>query len=168
MGRLLKLEHVLAQTPSGTEQSRGRRSGQLHGPVIVAVVTVRIMQPPTHDVIDVVTMRNRFMPTGRTVLVCAVGLRRAMDGIGRVDRDDMLVDMVLMHVVEAAYGENSWSRLSLQRWWLTLGPPNLFAQESVHGLEDRVGKLLVHGELSARQRNASNAGNGGERLHFRA
>ena len=51
---------------------------------------------------------------------------------------------------------------------LTLRAADLFAQERIHGLEDRAGELLVHGELSARQRNASNAGNGGERFHFRA
>jgi hypothetical protein len=78
------------------------RSGQLHGPVIVAVITMRMMQPSAHEIIDVVTMRNGFMPTGRAVLVCAAGLRRAMDGIGSVDRDDMFVDVVLMHMVEVA------------------------------------------------------------------
>jgi hypothetical protein len=78
------------------------RSGQLHGPVIVAVITMRMMQPSAHEIIDVVTMRNCFMPTGRAMLVCAAGLPRAMDGIGSVDRDDMFVDVVLMRMVEVA------------------------------------------------------------------
>jgi hypothetical protein len=74
----------------------------LHGPVIIAMITVRMMQPSAHEVIDVVTMRDGFMPAGRAVLVCAAGLGRAMDGIGSVDRDDMLVDVVLMHMVKVA------------------------------------------------------------------
>jgi hypothetical protein len=74
----------------------------LHGPVIVAMITVRMMQPSAHEVIDVVTMRDGFMPAGRAVLVCAADLGRAMHGIGSVDWDDMLVDVVPMHMVEVA------------------------------------------------------------------
>ena len=34
------------------------------------------------------------------MLVRAARLRRALHGIGRIDRDDVLVDMILVHVVE--------------------------------------------------------------------
>jgi hypothetical protein len=61
-----------------------------------------MMQPSAHEVIDVVTMRHGFVPAGRAVLVCATGLRSALHGIGSVDRDDMFVDVILMHMVEVA------------------------------------------------------------------
>jgi hypothetical protein len=64
------------------------------------MIAMRMMQPPPHEVIDVVTMRHHFVPAGWAMLVRAVRLRRALRGIGGSDRDDMLIDMILVHVVE--------------------------------------------------------------------
>jgi hypothetical protein len=70
--------------------------------VIVAVITMRKMQPAADEVIDMVTMRYRFVSTVWAVVVRAAGFRCAADGIRCVDRDDMLVDVILMHMVKMA------------------------------------------------------------------
>jgi hypothetical protein len=49
-----------------------------------------------------VTMRHRFMSAVWTVRMRAVNLRRALHGICRIDRDDMLVHVILVHMVEMA------------------------------------------------------------------
>jgi len=49
--------------------------------MIVAVITVWKMQPVVHEIIDMVTMRDRFVSTIWAVLVRAAGLRCAADEI---------------------------------------------------------------------------------------
>jgi hypothetical protein len=66
------------------------------------MIAVRMMQPSIHEVIEMVTMRHRFVPAGRAMLVRAAHLRCALHGIGGVDGDGMLVDMILVHVMEVA------------------------------------------------------------------
>ena len=70
--------------------------------MIVAMIAVRMMQPALHQIVDMVAMRHRFVSAVWTVHVRAVDLRRAARGIGSADRDHMLVDVVLVHVVEMA------------------------------------------------------------------
>ena len=65
-------------------------------------VTVRMVQLAVCKIVDMVTMRHRFMSAVWTVRMCAVDLRRALHGICRVDRDGMLVHMILVHMVEMA------------------------------------------------------------------
>jgi hypothetical protein len=64
------------------------------------MIAMRVMQASAHEVIDVIPMRHGFVPAGRTMLVRAARLQRAVHGIRRIDRDDMLVDMILVYVVE--------------------------------------------------------------------
>ena len=64
------------------------------------MIAVRMMQAPVHEVIDMVAMRNGFVSAIRPVRVRAAGLGSAVHGIGGVDGDDMLVDMILVHVVQ--------------------------------------------------------------------
>jgi hypothetical protein len=66
------------------------------------MITVRMVQPTVHKIVDMVTMRHRFMSAVWTVRMRAVDLRRALHGICRVDRDRMLVHVILVHVVEMA------------------------------------------------------------------
>jgi hypothetical protein len=47
-------------------------SGQRHGPVVVAVVAVRVVQVPIHEVIDVVAMRDRRVSTAGAVHVVRI------------------------------------------------------------------------------------------------
>jgi hypothetical protein len=68
--------------------------------VIVAVVAMRMMQPAAHEIIDMVAVRYRFMSAVAAVFVRAAGFRRAVRRICGADRDDMLVDVILVHMVE--------------------------------------------------------------------
>jgi hypothetical protein len=66
------------------------------------MIAVRMVQPAVHDIVDMVAMRHLFMSAVRAVCVRAVDLRRAFHRICRVDRDDMFVDMIPVHMVEMA------------------------------------------------------------------
>jgi hypothetical protein len=70
--------------------------------VIIAMITVRMVQPAVYEIIDMITMRHHFMSAVWTVYVCPVDLRRAVHGICGVDRDDMFVHVILVHMVEMA------------------------------------------------------------------
>jgi hypothetical protein len=86
-------------------QSRSRRSDQLYRAVVVAMIAVGMMQPSAHEVIDVVPMGQGLVPARRAVLVRTARLRRALHGIGGIDRNDVLIDMILVHVMEMAVVE---------------------------------------------------------------
>ncbi|MBV8111233.1 MAG: hypothetical protein JO012_15860 [Hyphomicrobiales bacterium] len=64
--------------------------------MVIAMIAMGMMQPSTHQVVDVVAMGNDLVPAGRPMLVRAAGLRRALHGIGGVDRDSVLIDMILV------------------------------------------------------------------------
>jgi hypothetical protein len=68
--------------------------------MVVAMIAVRMMQAPVHEVIDVIAMWNGVVPATRTVRVRAPSLGSAMHRIGSANGNDMLVDMIPMHVVE--------------------------------------------------------------------
>jgi hypothetical protein len=80
-------------------------SGRLYRAVVVAMIAMGMMQPSTHEVIDVVAMGHGFVPAGRAMLVRAAGLRRALHGICGVDCDDMLINVILMQVMKMAVME---------------------------------------------------------------
>src|SRR5258708_7780885 len=64
------------------------------------MIAMRMMQSSAHEVIDVITVGHGCVLAGRAMLVRAARLRRALHGVGGIDRDDVLVDMILVHVVE--------------------------------------------------------------------
>jgi hypothetical protein len=64
------------------------------------MVAVRVMQPPVHQIVDMVAMRHVFVPAARAVPVSALVFRRAAVGVGGVDSKGMFVDMVPMHMVQ--------------------------------------------------------------------
>lgn len=73
--------------------------------MVVAVVTVRVMQVPVDEVVDVIAVRNRGMPAaGRVNVVTRVAgtlvVGRAVAGVRTTDRDLALVDVVAVHVVQ--------------------------------------------------------------------
>jgi hypothetical protein len=70
--------------------------------MIVAVIAVRMVQSSVHQEVDMITMRHGFMSAVPAMLVRAAGLRGAVHRVCRADRDDMLVDMVTVHVVQMA------------------------------------------------------------------
>ena len=55
--------------PNGSENSAEPMSGQLHRPVVVAMIAMRVMEPSVHQVIDMITVRDRFVSAVRTVLM---------------------------------------------------------------------------------------------------
>jgi hypothetical protein len=64
------------------------------------MIAMRMMQASAHQVIDVIPMRHGFVTAGGAMLVGAARSRRALHGVGGIDRDGMLVDMILVHVVQ--------------------------------------------------------------------
>jgi hypothetical protein len=66
------------------------------------MITMGMMQSAVYKIVDMVTMRHRFMSAVWTVRVRAVDLRRALQRICCADRDDMFIHVILVHVVEMA------------------------------------------------------------------
>jgi hypothetical protein len=68
--------------------------------MIIAMITVRMVQPAVYEVIDMIAMRHLFMPAARTMSMRAMDLRGAVHGICGIDRDDVFVHMILVHMVK--------------------------------------------------------------------
>ena len=64
------------------------------------MIAMRMMQVTVHQIVDVVAMGHRFVPTTRAVLMCAAGFGRASHWVRGADRDHVLVNMVFVHVME--------------------------------------------------------------------
>jgi hypothetical protein len=83
------------------------RSGKLYRSVIIAVVAVGMMEVAVDQIVDMVSVRHRLMATTRpmdmTLLVpSAFMIRGAGVGILGADTQDMLIDMIAMHMMEMA------------------------------------------------------------------
>jgi hypothetical protein len=79
--------------------------GEFDFPVIVAVVAVRVMEMTLDEIIDVIAMRNHLVAAPRAVTMAgivpaAAVLGRAGIGIGPAHRNDVLVNVVAVHVME--------------------------------------------------------------------
>lgn len=70
--------------------------------MVVAMITMGMVQPSIHEIIDVVPMGHGFVPAGRAVLVRASRLWRAMHGIDRVDCNCMFINVILVRVMQMA------------------------------------------------------------------
>jgi len=70
--------------------------------VVVAVVTVRVVQAAVHEVVHMVAVGDGLVTAVGAVLMRTVDLRRAVRRIGCADRDHVLVDMVFVHVMKMA------------------------------------------------------------------
>src|SRR5262245_46238835 len=70
--------------------------------MIIAVITVRMVQPAVYKVIYMIAMRYLFMSAVWTVSMRAVDVRCAVRGIFGIDRDDMFIHVILVHMVEMA------------------------------------------------------------------
>ena len=70
--------------------------------MIVAVIVVRMVQPPSDQVVDVIAMRHRLMPAPLAMRMRLLARRRLGVTVGMrgVDSDRVLVDMVLMRMVQ--------------------------------------------------------------------
>jgi hypothetical protein len=77
----------------------------LHAAVVVAVVSVRMVQVVIHQVIRVVAMRNRFVAAAGAMPVSvfmrpAVVVGRTIGGVGGAHRQDVLIHVVSVHVMQ--------------------------------------------------------------------
>ena len=70
--------------------------------MVVAMIAMGMMQPSIHEVIHMVPMRHGFVAAGRAMRVRADRLRGALHGIGRGDRDGMLINVILVRVMQMA------------------------------------------------------------------
>jgi hypothetical protein len=66
------------------------------------MIAVRMVQPAVYEIVDVVAVRHCFVPAIWTVFVRAMDFRRALHGICGVDRDRVLIHVILMHMMEMA------------------------------------------------------------------
>jgi hypothetical protein len=53
----------------GSESSVMPMSDQLHRPVVVAMIAMRVMEPSVHQVINMTTVRDGFVSAVRTMLM---------------------------------------------------------------------------------------------------
>jgi hypothetical protein len=75
--------------------------------VVVAVITVRVVQMAFDQVIDVVAVRDSFVAAAGAVLVflvvlAAIVLRGALGWVRGIDRELMLLDAAFADVVQVA------------------------------------------------------------------
>jgi hypothetical protein len=68
--------------------------------MIIAMTIMWVMQPSVYEVINVITVRHAFVSAVRPMRVFAPGTRRAARGVGVADFNNMLVDMIPMHVMQ--------------------------------------------------------------------
>lgn len=89
--------------PELLQRSRGRLGHYFDGAVVVAMVLMRPVQAPVDQIVDVIPVRHRLVPaTGLMLVPAAVGVLDAAVGIGLVEGDDVIVDMVLVGVMEVS------------------------------------------------------------------
>lgn len=79
--------------------------GQLDGAVVVAVVTMSVMQVAVDQVVDMIAVRHRFMTAVWAVLVRCIVSAAAVIGrtrcwVGCVDRQSMLVGMPVVGMMQ--------------------------------------------------------------------
>jgi uncharacterized protein (DUF2062 family) len=74
--------------------------GKLYGPMVIAMIAVRMVQPSVYQVIDVISMRYGFVPTTRAVLMRALRLRGTVHGVSRAYGQGVFVYMIAMRMVE--------------------------------------------------------------------
>ena len=78
--------------------------------MVVAVTPVRMVQLTLDEVVDVITVRHRFVTTVGSVLVPDVVRRspltgRAAVGVLVIDRDSVLIDVILVGMVQMSVVE---------------------------------------------------------------
>jgi hypothetical protein len=66
------------------------------------MVAVGMMQSSIHEVIDMIAVRYGVVPTRWAMGMWTARFWRALLGIGRTDRDDVLINMIIVHVMEMA------------------------------------------------------------------
>ena len=73
--------------------------------MVVTMIAVGMVQPSTHEIINVVAMGYGFVPTRWDMVVRAARFWRALHRVGGIDGHDMLINMIPMHVMKMAIME---------------------------------------------------------------
>lgn len=73
--------------------------------MIVAVISVRVVQMPGHEIVDVIAVGHRLMPASRSMAMSGLILRSGFAGrtavrVLFVDRNAMLIDVTLVRVMQ--------------------------------------------------------------------
>ena len=87
--------------------------------MVVAVVSMRMVQPSVYQVIDVVGVRHRFVSATWPMLMRAARLRGAVHRICRAHGQRVLINMIAMNMVEMAvylYRRTSLTRVDRSSW----------------------------------------------------
>ena len=66
------------------------------------MIAMRMVQVAVDEIVDMVAMRHGLMPAVWAMDMRAMDVRRAVHGIPGVDRDDVLVDVIAVHVMQMA------------------------------------------------------------------
>ena len=95
--------------------------------VIVAVAVMGMVQMPSHEIVDVIAMRNPLMPAPGAVLMrapmlAAIVLRRTASRMLAVDLDHMLVDVIAVGVVQMTVVQIVDVIMMLDRGVTAVGP----------------------------------------------
>ena len=69
------------------------------------MIAVRMVQPTVYEIVDMVAMGYRFVSAVWTVRVRAMDFGRALHGICGVDRDSVLIHVILVHVPHLQFGQ---------------------------------------------------------------
>ena len=101
------LTYLRLASASGVELDAIRKNltNYLKRPVVVAVIVVRMMQSAIHQIIHVVAMWNGGMAAVRTVdvlPVMAFGAKRAFVRIAVADRDNVLIYVIAVRMMQMA------------------------------------------------------------------
>jgi hypothetical protein len=70
--------------------------------MVITMIAMRMVQASVHEVVDVVTMGDGFVPAGRAMSVRADGFWCALHRIDRVDCDDMLINVIRVWMMQMA------------------------------------------------------------------
>jgi hypothetical protein len=68
--------------------------------MVVAMVAMGMVQPAIHKVIDVIPVGHAFVSAGWAMRVRTARLGSTLHGISGINFDDVLVNMILMHMMK--------------------------------------------------------------------
>lgn len=128
-------------------------SGQRDRAMIVAMVAVRMMQVTADQIVDMVAVRHGLVAAAWAVhmlpvVATAAVAGRATFGIGRADRDHMLVDAVAMRVVQMTILQVIDMAVVLDRGVAAAGSvavAGLLGVDVFHGASGGTGNVRVTG-----------------------
>jgi len=116
--------------------------------MIVAVVAVGVVQAAIHQVIHMITVRNRFVAAVGTMRVpdlrAGRDVRRALHGVCGVDGQRVFVVVIAVRVVEVTFVQIIRVAVVLERGVAAAGAMDMFGMA--------MGRMVAHGGLRLKYR----------------